>query len=417
MKQSIQVAVIAFCAIAAGVSWALAEGPKIKGRPGDDRTDRNPIRKKAPPKKDFEETDIVYIEDEEPDGEAQSPVRPAQYTDEAIGPDYSVVGGDVCDSCGAGDCTGCCGPACIPRWGHRSGLFGEFLYLRARDAEVTYAAGVDGPTTPPGNPADPGNQVGPLAIVDPDYEPAYRVGFTRALSECSSLRAAFTKFESATSDILNTGPNPFVQSQVTHPGVTNAADNWQQAQARLDVDYELVDVDYRWLYSYSDCHAVNLVAGARYGRLEQDFQADFAFNGTRSVDTNVLFEGGGIRLGLEAERFAPCTGWSLYGRGNASFLAGDLSADFFQGSSFATTEIDTSWEAGRVVTILDVELGVGWTSCGGRVQMQAGYLFSAWLNSLPTDEWIDAVNANHFTELGGSALTFDGWTFRVEYRF
>ena len=69
------------------------------------------------------------------------------------------------------------------------------------------------------------------------------------------------------------------------------------------------------------------------------------------------------------------------------------------------------------MTMLDLELGVGWTSCGGRLHLAAGYLFSAWLNTLQTDEWIDAVNANRFTDVGDDTMTFDGLTARAEYRF
>jgi hypothetical protein len=311
------------------------------------------------------------------------------------------------------------GAACcdIPRWTHRNRLFGEFLYLRPRDADVAYAMPVDGPVTPPGNPANPGNQIGRAGVVDPDFQPAIRVGFERAWGACSGVVATFTRFESTTSNVVAATPGNFIQSQVTHPGVLNAEDNWLEGAATLDVDYKLIDVDYRWLISYGNQHAVNLLAGARYAQLTQDFHAGFAFNGTRDVDTRLQFEGGGLRLGIDAERYAACSGWMVYGRGNASFVAGDFRGDYFQGSSFAATEIDTAWKAGRIVTMLDLELGVGWTGPCDRVRLRAGYLISGWLNAVRTDEWIDAVNANQFSNLGGSAMTFDGITARAEYRF
>lgn len=372
---------------------------------------QNPFRPPAIARPAAAESDLVYVDDADGDDFATT-----GWTDDGPTADATADVGSF-DDYESVDWNEGYATECLPRWAHRGGFFAEFLYLRARDAEVTYAAGVDGPTTPPGNPANPGNQLGPLGVVDPDYEPAYRVGFTRALSDFSSIRASYTRFESSTADSISTGPSPFVQSQVTHPGVLNAADNWQQGGATLDIDFELVDIEYRWLYSYSDTHAINLLAGLRYGQLAQDFQADFAVSGTRAVDTRVTFEGGGIRLGIEAERFVPCTGWLFYGRGTASFLGGDVRSSFVQSSSFATTEIDTSWKAGRVVTILDLELGLGWTSHSGRLQLNAGYLFSTWLNATATDEWIDSVNANSFAGVGESGLTFDGWTARAEYRF
>ena len=47
-------------------------------------------------------------------------------------------------------------------------VFGEFLYLRPRNAEVAYAMPVDSLIT--------GTQIGPTAIVDPGYHPGFRVG-------------------------------------------------------------------------------------------------------------------------------------------------------------------------------------------------------------------------------------------------
>jgi hypothetical protein len=135
------------------------------------------------------------------------------------------------------------------------------------------------------------------------------------------------------------------------------------------------------------------------------------------LDTEIDFDGGGIRVGIEAERYAPCSGWMVYGRGIASVVGGEFRADYDQRSSFADPEINTRWKAGRVVTMLDLELGLGWTSCGGRLHLAGGYLFSAWLNTLGTDEFIDAVNANRFTDIGGETMTFDGLTARAEYRF
>ena len=235
--------------------------------------------------------------------------------------DQDAVSGDWsggCGSCGQVGCNGSCGSACglpaccPPRWAHRTGMFGEYLYLRARDAEVVYAAIVDGPTTPPGNPTNPGNQVGPMALVDPDYESAFRVGFNRSCSGTSSFRGTFTRFESNTEHGTGIEPGGFVQSLVTHPGVDNAADNWLVGAARLDIDFALVDLDYRWLYAHCDNYAINLLAGARYARFEETFGSEFRFNGTRWLDTEIDFDGGGIRVGIEAERDVPAAvGWSM----------------------------------------------------------------------------------------------------------
>jgi hypothetical protein len=301
-----------------------------------------------------------------------------------------------------------------PPWAHRTSIFGEFLYLRARDAEVAYAVPVDGAV-----PLPPANQFGRVGIVDPDYTSAFRIGFWWARDCWSSLGASVTRFESQTSDHIEAEPPDFVLSLVTHPGVNNADNNWQIAGARLDIDFELADVNYRWVLANADDYVVNVVVGARYGTLTEDFRSVFAINGSRAITSAVSFDGAGIRLGAEAQRFAPCSGCFVYGRSDASLLAGEFRASYTSDSDLfgGGTEIATSWKAGRVLPILELEVGVGWRSCRDRLRLRAGYLFAAWLNTVRTDDWIHAVQTNNFVGLGGDNLTFDGLVANAEWRF
>jgi hypothetical protein len=136
------------------------------------------------------------------------------------------------------------------------------------------------------------------------------------------------------------------------------------------------------------------------------------------VDTNVEFEGLGLRLGIDGERHWPCCGIYVYGKTAASFIAGDFRARYTQGSDVDPVIVDTAWEAGRLVTILDLELGAGWQSPCGCWRLSTGYLISTWYNVVPTDAWIGAVQNNVFNDLGHEDyLTFDGLTARVEYRW
>ena len=56
---------------------------------------------------------------------------------------------------------------CLPRIAHRSGIWGELMYLRARDAEVTYALPVNGSL---GGPPFSTVPIGSLGVVDPDQQ-------------------------------------------------------------------------------------------------------------------------------------------------------------------------------------------------------------------------------------------------------
>jgi hypothetical protein len=73
------------------------------------------------------------------------------------------------------------------------------------------------------------------------------------------------------------------------------------------------------------------------------------------------------------------------------------------------------------MTILDMELGIGWQSPCGRVRVTSGYMISSWFNSVTTDQWIRSVSRNNFVGqrdgMSYDTLMFDGLTVRAEYRF
>ena len=70
--------------------------------------------------------------------------------------------GDVCSIC------------CPPHFAHKTGGYGEWLYLHPSDVDFTFSI--------PRNGAAP---MGAVGIVDPGYESAFRAGFAVALDSCS----------------------------------------------------------------------------------------------------------------------------------------------------------------------------------------------------------------------------------------
>ena len=68
------------------------------------------------------------------------------------------------------------------------------------------------------------------------------------------------------------------------------------------------------------------------------------------------------------------------------------------------------------MTQLDFEIGLGWW-LGDTLNISAGYLVSAWLNTATTAEFIDAVQTNDFNGIEGDGLTFDGLVIRADLRF
>ena len=326
------------------------------------------------------------------------------------------------DLCGDGKCETkgkSCGVCCPPAWAHRCGVFAEYLLVRPRDAEVAYGVPINGPIVRP--PADP-IQVGPVAIVDPDYSTGFRLGGSFAFDWCSSIVVTYSHFESNTEDAIAADPTEAViRPLVMHPSMFQANTDALDAWAGLGIDYDTIDADYRSILWLGNCSVINWSVGARYARLQQDFASLFTLSGeNEEVLTDVGFDGGGLRIGLDGERHH-CCGFLLYGKSSLSAVAGEFSASYFQADNFDQEIVNTAWKAGRIVPIMDLELGVGWQSRCGHFRLTAGYNVSYWFNTVTTDQWIKSVQQNDFVGqpdgMSYDTITFDGATARAEYRF
>ena len=78
---------------------------------------------------------------------------------------------------------------------------------------------------------------------------------------------------------------------------------------------------------------------------------------------------------------------------------------------------DTSFDASRLVTITNLEVGVGWQNKCGNIRLSSGYMYNVWYNVLRTNEFINAVQTNNFTDPSDNfygMMTFDGLTAKVE---
>ncbi|MFO0914955.1 MAG: Lpg1974 family pore-forming outer membrane protein [Pirellulales bacterium] len=331
---------------------------------------------------------------------------------------WSTGGG--CATCPTGDCGGCggdCGGGCVINCGpgaHRTSIYGGYLLLRARNAEVPYAVPIDGPITnlPPSNPV----QIGSYGIVDPDYQGGYYGGINFAMDQCASIDLRYMGYDSSTDNSISTTAPNVIRSLVAHPSSTSAAQDFLSARADLGIDLDVVDASYRSLWNCGSLCPINWVVGARYAQLDQQFSSLFVNNGTETVNTDVDFEGTGLRLGLEGAKFHSSNQMFVYANGFASFLAGRFRGTYFQGQSFDPEVVSTDWSGGRIVPVLDIEAGVGWQSRSGKLRINTGYMFSGWYNMVNTADFIGAVQANDLTQMS-DLLSFDGWNLRAELRF
>lgn len=320
-----------------------------------------------------------------------------------------------CEGNGGCGCNDCC---CCPGWCHRIQVFGEFLYLRPRNAEIAYAVGVDNvPTNGPG-----GNQdvpVTPVQVVDPDYQGGFRTGIGFTLNECSAVVATYTHYEANTADdiVIPGGIGVALTSLVSVPFPINAAASYLDAAAFSDFDLDILDVDYKGLIAYDCNYKVNYLIGARYAALENQFNAVFTTVGFEQVYSAVQFDGAGLKLGLEGEVYSANQQWFAYGKGAASYVGGEFRTRYVMGSSVDPLITDTAWEAGRLVSIYDLEVGIGWRNECDNFRLSVGYMYNTWFNVVKNNEWINAVQNNNYVDPSDNfngMITFDGFTFKAE---
>jgi hypothetical protein len=312
------------------------------------------------------------------------------------------------------------GACCKPGFGDKCWFgYGEFLYLRPRNSEVAFGVAIDDATdTDPA--VSPPIQVGRVGVTDIDGQPGFRFGIGRFLDEATAVQIGYTDFYGNTVDQLTAPGGAVIRSLVSHPRTFDVASDNLDAIADYDIQFQLLDADFRSLIAYNCDYQIGYLIGLRYGELRQRFDALFTGNGEEFVESEINFYGAGLRLGLEGERYTPKRNLFFYGKTYLSLLGGESKARYVQGSSFDPVVVDTSWKAGKVVTIYDLELGAGWQNECGNLRLSAGYLFSFWYNTVRTNEWINAVQENNFADPSDNfngMTTFDGLTARVEVRW
>ncbi len=295
-------------------------------------------------------------------------------------------------------------------------IYGDYLYLRPRNAGVEYAVPINSSISPPGSVPI---QVGRTATLNPQFESGFRVGGAIGFDHCTTIGVGFTHYENNVNDAITTSAPYVIRAMVLHPSSADAEADWLDASARGYIRFNLADIDYRHVFYVTESSSINYLVGLRYANLNQTFHSQFQSIIQETVDTDVNFDGWGIRLGLEAER----VGWHnmfVYGKAYASFLGGEFRGNYLQGSTNDPLIVQTDWKEARLVSMLDCEIGLGWTSCNNRVRVSAGYMVSGWLNVVKTSEFISAVQANQYhgpEKIDGNGLVFDGLVLHTELRW
>lgn len=286
-------------------------------------------------------------------------------------------------------------------------FFGEFLLLHPTGADFPHAQQQRGPGGP-GTAA-----LGQYGVADFHYEPGVRIGGDMALSPTTSLAATYTYFESNARSRLEPPAiaGGTVGSLVLPPGL-GALGSTGPVDARSALDFQLADFEYRSRLLQGPRHWVNGGIGGRYAHLEQEFGQVGTFPGDFPgqlvTQTDLDFDGGGVRLALDGGRTLGRRGLSVYGRTSVAPVAGQFSASYSllnDTTDQVLARVETKDD--RIVTILDYEFGLAWTGPGRRWRLSAGYTASYWFNALTTEELLRGGE--------GETIMFDGLVTRIEH--
>jgi hypothetical protein len=310
-------------------------------------------------------------------------------------------------NCAGGDCgQGCCPVRC---WS----FFVEYLYLRPGNVDIVYGVEHTGPDEVLDSPTGP---VGRAAI---EGSSGVRTGLSYALDDCTNFITTYTWWRGTdASAITSQSPNVIIPI-LTDPSSINAGATSNRADAAYAIEFERVDFDYRRLFRQTCNTMVAFSVGLKYANLDQEFVFQEVLGvstGLTTVATDIRFDGFGIGFGLDGERRSQCGGWLGYAKTGVSFVGGEYDATFRQTNQLGSSVIGNNVTDYRLVSILDAEIGIGWENSCGNLRWTAGYIVSAWYNTLTTETYVREVQQRQFG-LADETLTFNGLTTRLEYRF
>jgi hypothetical protein len=209
---------------------------------------------------------------------------------------------------------------------------------------------------------------------------------------------------------------------VVNPTTLNAGSDSLNADGNEIIQFQLVDLGYRFNLWNCDQNSVGLLVGIRYGHLGQSFHADYDNIISESVDSHVNFDCVGPRFGLDGNYVIGKGGFFVHGKVAASFVGGEARADYTDSAVAApSSPLDTTtWHEARYTSMYDAELAIGWQNCSGRLKLSVGYSLTDWDTVVKPSDFIAGVQVNSYhgaNEVGQTALLFDGLMAHAEFNW
>ena len=331
-------------------------------------------------------------------------------------PSESVRGGEVvarrtcghgasaCSACGA--CQRCC--QCKQHEKRVVG-FADYLLLRPTGTDLPFAAPTEGCGSP---------HLGPASVLSSEFESALRFGAgILDPSKGRQLTGTYTYFRSHTAETATAPAGLVLDPLLRHPDtvVCGPADEASGALAAVDIDMDVIDIDYAQVCAKGDSYHLAWLVGGRWARIDQETNVQYNALETSFISVPIDMRGAGPRAGLLGN-FDVGRGLHLYGRGIFSLLSTRQEAKFTQTNVFAGLETEFGQETDRIVPVIDLEFGVGYTCLNNHLTLRAGYLYSIWFNMITAPGYIEQVHSNDF-DASSDTLAFDGISIRLQLTF
>jgi len=297
-------------------------------------------------------------------------------------------------------------------------VFGEAMWIHPTGVDMAHAQqqnGLGGAGTVP---------FGLIGVADPPYDLGFRLGGELELNPCSAIFVSYAFFESTTTSSLDApavpGGGGAVGSFVHHPGAAITA-SAGPVNATYDIEFQIGDAAYRQILVRNNVQEVSVFAGGRFAQLDQFFMQDGIFSGGQFgvIDTSSMieFSGAGPMAGIDGEHKIGNAGFSVYGGALVAAITGEFESHYrLVNRTTAVLLAESMWNDDRIVPMLDYELGIAWTAPQGNLRLALGYMASYWFNAVTTPEFVDAVQADNYVDLGDT-VSFDGVVGRAEWTF
>lgn len=255
---------------------------------------------------------------------------------------------------------------------------------------------------------------GKVKSLSPDYDWGYRVSLGY-IFPCSSydVNVTYSNFNNTTKD--NVVYHDAIVFGTTTPLVLTTADGDAsdiRTHARVNFNYQALDVDFGQHYNIGCNTHVRLLAGVRFADVERKFNVDYdQLETDGDVTDNFIFrttqksefKGVGPRFGTNVQ-YNLGNGFGVVGEATGSLLVGHLDSNFFERDLVIDADGDTVFDDfgsfhnpkhTKVVPNLTAKLGVNYNYelCNAtrtKLSFEAGYQVDHYFNVAQS---VTAVNA------------------------